>query len=369
MKIVLFGNAPDKIAAIRYRVVKFARMLEAEGRRCVICLPSSTAAYETWYEGKPAWRKLLYLCAVLVRRLAQVRHVIGADAVFFRGPLLPYGPPFIEGLIRLLNPRMIFDIDDAIWEPPAHVDSPMLRFVDFGWTRKMCRMCRHAVVGNAYLERQVREWLPDGGRDPDRVTIIPTCVDMEVHQPQKQHSDKRPVVLGWTGLSDNLGYLKPIELALQELARERGVTMHVASGKPYALEGVSVENEHWRKEGEAAYLLAADIGLMPLGSTRRAEGKCAFKALQYMAVGVPVVLSPVGMNATAVEDGVHGFHASTLEEWKDRLGRLIDDPALRQRMGAAAREHVARQYSHEANYPAFRRVIETVAAKAPDPRP
>jgi glycosyltransferase involved in cell wall biosynthesis len=359
MKIVLFGNAPDKIAAIRYRVIKFADMLQADGgHRCVVCLPSSIAAYEQWYEGRSQFSKLLYLFYTLLRRVGQMRHVIAADVVFFRGPLLPYLPPFLERLIHWINPRMVFDIDDAIWEPPAHVHSPMLRFVDFGWTRKMCGMCMHAVVGNEYLREYVSQYM-----DREAVTIIPTCVDMEIHQPPKVHDPARkPVVLGWTGLSDNLGYLKPIEPIIQELAKKYELAMDIATAKEYQLEGVRVENHYWVKEHEVDYLRAADIGLMPLHHTKRALGKCAFKAIQYMAVGVPAIITPVGMNAAVVEDGVHGFLADSPEEWREKLERLITDAALRAQMGEVARERVIAEYSHEANYPKFKRVMETVAA-------
>ena len=353
MKFVLFGNAPEKIAAIRYRVITFAEMLEADGHRCVVCLPASVATKERLWDRGNRLTKLLYLLLVLLRRIAQLRHVVGADAVFFRGPMFEYGPPVLERIVHALNPRMVFDIDDAIWEPPAHVDSPFMRFMDFGWVRKMAGMCRHAVVGNEYLRDYVLQFNP-------QVTIVPTCVDMTKHTEKDYRTHRGPVVLGWTGLKDNLGYMEPIEAVLQELAAKYPLKIHVATGRPYALEGVEVENEYWTMAHEIDYLRGADIGLMPLKDTPRARGKCAFKAIQYMAVGVPPVISPVGMNATVIEDGVNGFLADTPEEWRDKLERLIADPELRERMGRAARKTAQERYSHEANYPRFRQVMETV---------
>ncbi len=356
MKVVLFGNAPDKNAAIRYRVIKFAELLSAEGHRCIVCLPASTRCKERWYDRRSRWLKLLYLGVVFLRRIAQLRHVPGADAVFFRGPLFDYGPPILERIVHWLNPRMIFDIDDAVWEPPAHVDSPFLRFVDFGWMRKMAGMCRHAIVGNRYLEAHVSKLM-------EHVTVIPTCIDMDKHQAKTwEEAPGRPVALGWTGLKDNLGYLEIIERTLLELAREHDLVLDIASDGPYTLDGLRVEYHPWRLEHEFDYLRGADIGLMPLKDTPRARGKCAFKALQYMGVGTPCVISPVGMNAEVIEDGVDGFLAATPEEWRGKLARLIADPALRRRMGEAAREKVRRRYSHEAHYPRWKAVIEQVAA-------
>jgi glycosyltransferase involved in cell wall biosynthesis len=355
MKIVFFGNAPEKIAAIRYRIITFADRLSGEGHRCVICLPSSVALKDRLYEGRSKFSKLLYLFLVLVRRLGQIRHVLGADMVYFRGPVFDYGPPVIERIIRLLNPRMVFDIDDAIWEPAAHVTSPFLRFVDHGWVRKMCGMCAHAVVGNEYLAGYVRPLNPN-------ITIIPTCIDMDKHRQKSYPAPGRTVILGWTGLKDNLGYMEIIAKVLRELAARHDLKLEVASGADYHLEGVRVENRRWTIEHEFDYLEDADIGLMPLKDTPRARGKCAFKALQYMGVGTPVVISPVGMNADVIEDGVTGFLADTPEEWRQKLEALITQPELRERMGRAAREMVLGRYSHEANYPKFKQMLETVAA-------
>jgi len=361
MKIVFFGNASEKIAAIRYRVIKFADMLREEGHTCVVCLPSSIAMQERLYENRPKWSKLLFLLLVYLRRLTQLRHVLGADAVYMRGQLFLYGPPLLEYLARLLNKRIIFDIDDAIWEPPAHVDSAFARFIDYGWVRKMARISRHAVVGNETLADYVRQFNP-------HITVIPTCIDMARHEPKDYAGEAAngPVVLGWTGLKDNLGYMKPIEPVLRELAEHHALKISVATGKPYELAGVPVENHYWTLEHEIDYLREADIGLMPLQDTPRARGKCAFKALQYMGVGVPPVISPVGMNATVIEDGVNGFLADTPEEWREKLERLLRDPALRQRMGLAARETVQRLYSHEANFPKLKQALEHAAGKPLD---
>lgn len=364
MHIVFFGNASNRIAAIRYRIGSFARMLEAEGHRCTVCLPMSMEEEERYFDNAWAPRKCWILFRVVLRRLGQLRHVQGADVVYFRGPLLPYGPPVLERVIRWMNPRLIFDLDDAIWEPPAHVESAFLRLVDYGWTRKMAGLCAHAVVGNDRLRDYV---VPLNAN----VTIIPTCIDMVLHMGKTYSTQSenrelesprsKTVVLGWTGLKDNLGYLAPIESVLKALAEEHDIVLHIATGKPYALDGVDVVNDHWTLDQEIHYLHHADIGLMPLHDTPRARGKCAFKALQYMAVGTPVVLSPVGMNAEVVEDGVSGFLADSPEAWKEKLGLLIADSELRERIGRAARERVQTRYSHEVYYPVLKGVLERVA--------
>ncbi|MFP4502468.1 MAG: glycosyltransferase family 4 protein [Candidatus Hydrogenedentota bacterium] len=355
-KVVLFGNETERIAAIRYRVITFAHMLEEEGGyECRICLPAANRLWQRLYENKGKLSKLLYFVIVLLNRIAQLRHVIGADVVFFRGPLLPYGPPVLERLIHRLNGRMVYDIDDAVWVPPAYVESIFERFMDHHWIWKMCGMCVHGVVGNTYLAEQV------GPKGPP-VTVIPTCVDMHRHT-QKHYPPPadRPVVLGWTGLHSNLGYFEIIADVLQQLAREHDIVLYIATGKPFTLAGVRVANHHWRIADEIRYLQEPDIGLMPLVDSPRARGKCAYKAMQFMAVGTPCVISPVGMNAEVIQQGVTGFLADSPAEWHEKLTRLIVDPELRERMGRMAREHMMEQYSHEANYPKFKAMVDTVA--------
>jgi len=358
LRIVFFGNAATNIAAIRYRVIRFAEMLEADGHTCVVCLPSSFATWERLYGRGNRWSKLLYLLVCIVNRLLQLRHVPGADAVVLRGPLVygGYGPPLLEHLCHALNPRMIYDIDDAVWAAPDGVDSPFQRWANLDWIWTMGRLCAHGIVGNQYLADQVR------GRSPE-VTIIPTCIDMDRHAAKTYpvRAEGEPVILGWTGLYSNLVNLDIIAAPLQQLAAEQPLRLHIATGRPYSLKSVEVENEHWVVEDEVRYLQRADIGLMPLLDTPSTRGKCAFKALQYMGVGTPCVVSPVGMNAEIIEDGVNGFLASTPEEWHDKLERLVRDPALRERMGRAARETVQQRYSHEANYPKLKAALEKVA--------
>lgn len=355
MKFVFFACETRKIAAIRYRVESFARLLEREGHTCIVCVPASVNQKEGLYESRGRLGKLFYLLLVLLRRIVQLRHVPGADAVFFRGPVFPYGPPLFERIIHCMNKRLIMDLDDAIWERPAFVKSPFIHFMDFGWTRKMAKWCRHAVAGNEVIKAYVEQ-----AGCP--ATIIPTCIDMGLHQQKTYTKDAdRPVILGWTGLSDNLGYLDRIAPAIKTLSERYPLELMVSTAKAYHFPGITVRNRTWTMTEEIDYLSEADIGLMPLEDTPRARGKCAFKALQYMGVGTPVVLSPVGMNKEVVENGVTGFLADTPEEWQDNLERLIADAGLRENMGRSARRYIEQHYSIDAYYPVFKKVLQSVA--------
>ncbi|MGC8737221.1 MAG: glycosyltransferase family 4 protein [Candidatus Hydrogenedens sp.] len=357
MKIVFFGNATEKNAAIRYRVQKFADMFEVEGYPCIVCLPSSVDFYLKYFENQPKYKKAIYWLCVWLRRWFQLRHIFNADVIFLRGPIFKYGPPIFEYIIHLFNKNMVFDIDDAVWEKPAFVKNYSLRFIDFDWAKKMCKICAGAVVGNRYLEEHVKQW---GAK---KIAIVPTCIDIEKHQQKKEYpKHNNPVIIGWTGTHTNLGYLDILKEPLKELSKKYPIQLFIASnGLNYNMEGVNVVFENWKLEKEFEYLQRPDIGLMPLIDTPRARGKCAFKALEYMGVGTPVVISPVGMNAEVIENGVHGFLAQTPEEWYDRLERLITNPDLREQMGRKARQRIVDLYSFEANYPQLKEFLLDIA--------
>ena len=361
MKIVFFSDTPETYAGTRNRVIKFAALLEGEGHHCVVCLPFDGRMQERFWDDRSPSSKTLYVALVLLLRCWQLRHVVGADAVFVRGRTIPYGPPLFERLAWLVNRRLIVDLDDAIWCPAAYVSSPYMWLVDHGWARKVCKFAAHVIAGNRYIEEYTRQFNA-------HVTIIPTCVDMSTHT-AKTYATGKPnerVLLGWTGLWTNLGYLEVIEEVLQRLAARHPIALYIASNKEYRLKGVEVLNHRWNLAHEIDYLKQPDIGLMPLAATERAKGKCAYKALEYMAVGTPCVISPVGMNREIIEDGVNGFLAATPEEWEEKLERLILSPELRERLGQAARASVAERYSHDVHYPRMKQVLEKVAGRGAD---
>jgi len=348
-------------AGIRHRAWLFARELEAAGEPCVLCVPASPEERIRLWEQGNRLLKVIYLAQCVMRLLVALRHVPRARAVFIRGRLFPYGPPVLERLVRLLNPAIMFDVDDAVWEPPAFVSSPFVRFQDREWARKMCGMARVAIAGNALIAEYLRA---HGGKG---VRIIPTCVDMD-RFPRRERPPKppgTPVVVGWIGSRDNQGYLRSVADALVRAAQNHPLRLLVVSNGCFEWPGLDVENRPWSLEREADDLHEMDIGIMPLDDTPRARGKCAFKALLCMAAGMPVVLSPVGMNREVVEHGISGFLAATPEEWERSISTLCASAALRAEMGRNARERVLRRYSIEAHLPRFHRALRETAGEIP----
>jgi glycosyltransferase involved in cell wall biosynthesis len=169
-------------------------------------------------------------------------------------------------------------------------------------------------------------------------------------------------VVGWTGSHSSVPYLSLVRGPLQELRRRRPFRFLIIGVEQFEIPGVDVECRPWSAESEVRDLWDMDVGIMPLPDEPWARGKCGMKAIQYMGIGIPAVVSPVGANREIVRDGVTGFHAATDAEWIGTLDRLLADASLRERLGAAARESVRTLYSAEAHAPRVAEILRQAAS-------
>jgi hypothetical protein len=284
-------------------------------------------------------------------------------------------------LLRRRASALLFDFDDAIWLRRRR-DNTVCRASARTRLRlaAVLRLSDQVIAGNEYLAAYARRW-------NRRVAVLPTPVDGEYYgggQSSGQwsvvsgQSDSRTLTtdhwppttavrLGWVGDGSNLSYLRRLEPALAALARRyAGLSLRVISSTPFESTAIPVENIPWSLPDEVANLRSFDIGLMPLEDDPWTRGKCGYKALQYMAVGIPVVCSPVGMNVEIVTEGETGLLADDLAAWERQLSRLIDSPALRQQLGAAGEQEVLQNYSLRAMAPRLASLLrETVSSPEP----
>jgi glycosyltransferase involved in cell wall biosynthesis len=171
-------------------------------------------------------------------------------------------------------------------------------------------------------------------------------------------------VVGWIGTPTTAGYLRAIVPVLAQACRARPFQLRVAgAGLPIAIDGMDVDNAAWTLQDEVALFSVCDIGVYPLPDDEWAKGKCGFKAIQFMACGVPVVASAVGVNREIIEDGVNGFLAASEREWVEKLTLLAGDATLRKQLGEAARQTIFDRYSLHVNAPrmaaALRAALDT----------
>lgn len=232
--------------------------------------------------------------------------------------------PGLEGLARVLRGPIVLDIDDAIWlEGLVGRAAP-----------RLASLARAGIAGNAFLA----DWLSGHCRD---VHVVPTAIDCARFVPRDGPVADRPIVFGWTGTSGNFPYLARIAPAIRDaLDAVPGASLFIVADRPPSLPGIPAERlrvERWTPEREADALREMDVGLMPLDDNDWTRGKCSFKMLQYMATGLPTVVSPVGMNVDVLAHGDSGIAATTGAAWTEALVALARDGDLRHHLGATGR--------------------------------
>jgi glycosyltransferase involved in cell wall biosynthesis len=268
-------------------------------------------------------------------------------------------------LLVSLTRRRIFDLDDAIYvRKPRRLGDPV---GDSLWRRrKFAATCRYAdvvVAGNEVLAAAARPATrPTPLRTPLSVVVLPTSIDASAYQATVA-SPADPPTVAWIGSPENLIYLEMIRPALARLSTlHPALTLRVICSAFPDWPEVRIERIPWSARTEAQALAGAHIGIMPLTDDEWSRGKCAFKLLQYMAASMPCVASPVGANTEAVIDGVTGFHARDHGQWEHALGRLIESPELRGRLGACGRGHVESRYALRAYRSDYAALLSRLAA-------
>jgi glycosyltransferase involved in cell wall biosynthesis len=241
--------------------------------------------------------------------------------------------------------RVVLDIDDAVW----HTSSPAAGGSRLAWLKGSARKIRwiarradHVVAGNELLA----DWL---GQYAERVTVVPSLVELR-GVPIRQHRAGAPIVLGWIGSASTARYLPRLTAALSALhgaAPELRFELHTVGAPRPDLPGLDVRSRPWSENAERDLLSRMDIGVMPLPDTPWTRGKCAYKALQYMAAGVPVVADDVGITAEVIGNHVAGLISNGDRQWTEALMTLARDPELRRRMGVEGRRRVEEGYSVE----------------------
>lgn len=298
--------------------------------------------------------KALGIIGGLLRRVQHIVKARHATYVFIHREATPVGPPWVEWLLtKVLRRKIIYDFDDAIWLTGTSQVNPLISLIK--WPSKVSSVCRWSntvSAGNAYLADFARQYA-------SRVIINPTTIDTEHHHQRLQDQSAMPVVIGWTGSHSTLKYLDSLVPILQQLAYEHRFRFLVITDRPPKTDLSVIDFVPWQQDTEVDDLLRMHIGVMPLPDDPWAQGKCGFKALQYMAVGIPAVVSPVGVNARIVTHGVEGYHCMTDEDWYQYLATLLTNTSERTRMGRAGREKVVEQYSVKANTENFLELFAT----------
>lgn len=346
---------PARAPSQRFRFEQYLEALTAAGLDYRLAPFLSGATWNILYKPGHTAAKVLGIMGGLLRRLGLLFEVPFFDFVFIHREAAPIGPPVFEWLIaKVLRKRIVYDFDDAIWLKDPAAEAGLLGRLK--WQQKVGSICRWAYkvsCGNAYLANFARQFNA-------RVVVNPTTLDTDLlhNQVRDQHLAGSPVI-GWTGTHTTLRHLDLVWPVLERLEQEgHEFIFHVISNQPPEYTGLrSLRYTAWQKQTEIPDLLQFNLGLMPLVDDAWAQGKCAFKALQYMALGVPALVSPVGMNTEVVDSGVNGYVCDTPAQWDQALRVLLASEAERIRQGAAARRTIVERYSVASNTVNFLRLF------------
>jgi glycosyltransferase involved in cell wall biosynthesis len=334
LRVIAYTGGPAGV----FRVRQYVDPLKGAGIAVREC-PSWSGSHPPQVK----WVRPFWGISNLSERAVDTARSLAYDLVFFQREMLS---TFVTWERFARRPR-IFDIDDAIW---VHRGG--------GFARRLAALCDHVICGNQFLAAEFSRWNPN-------VSILPTPVDVHRFCPRETENNSERPIIGWMGLSSNLVSLYQIEKALAEVLRRhpRAVLRIVSGAEPKFrnLPAEQVEYIPWTPENESSTMQEMTVGIMPLEDNLFTRGKCSYKMLLYMASGLPVVVSPVGMNAEVLGKGNVGFAAANESEWVEHLDRLLRDPGLRSRMGEAGRNVVVENYSVEVLAPKLAETLRSIS--------
>lgn len=338
-KKVLFLTKYDPSgASSRYRTYQYLPHL-APLQYTVVPLLTQQYLQQRFKRGRLAQIGLLIKAfSQRIKTLLQARQY---DLVFIEYELIPYFPAWLERWLHWRNIPYIVDYDDALFHQYDQHPNPVIRWLLGKKIATVMRLSSHVIAGNTYLAEYARR------AGAQHVSIIPTVIDLD-HYREADHYQKADIfTIVWIGSPSTTPYLKEVLPALQSLNQRHPIRLRLIGAGDIDIPGVTVERLAWQQDKEVEYISQCHVGIMPLPDTYWTRGKCGFKLIQYMACGLPVIASPVGVNAEIVESGKNGFLASNCEEWIHFMEKLIQNPYLAKTMGNMSYKKITSQYCLE----------------------
>lgn len=274
------------------------------------------------------------------------------DLIWIEKETLPWLPAWLEKLLLPRHVPFVLDYDDAVFHHYDHHRLGPVRWLLSGKHPALIRRSSLVTAGNAYLAAFA------SAAGATKVETIPTVINLERYPlAAPEHSTGSSSALphalprvGWIGQRSTAEFLVPHADLFKRISAE-GAAEFVAIGIDAVALGLPMTTLAWSEDSEVDSINTLDIGIMPLRDGAFEQGKCGYKLIQYMACGLPVIASPVGVNCQIVEDGVNGFLAETPEQWERSLRTLIADADLRCRMGQAGRQKVKQAYALQVTGP------------------
>lgn len=356
MRVLALTKYGPLAASTRQRFLQYRPFLEAHGMTLEVEPLLGDDALAA-INGPPGSRRKRPggLAARYGRRLAMLRRARDHDLLWVQYELFPYLPGLFDRLAVPAGTPVVLDFDDAIFHIYDQHRRGLVRRLLGRKLEPLIARAAACICGNAYLRAYAGRFCPE-------TVEIPTVVDTDLYCPPTSPVRDGPLVVGWLGSPTTWLNVEPLLPTILPLLRAHNAVLHVIGAGAAAQEEPGLRTFDWAEARELADLQAMDIGIMPLLDRPFQRGKCGYKLIQYMACGIPAIASPVGVNSEIVAAG-GGLLASTPEEWRDALARLLGDAALRRRLGAAGREAAVARYSLASQAPRVLAVLRTAVER------
>jgi glycosyltransferase involved in cell wall biosynthesis len=337
-----------------YRTKKWAEILTENGYKVDIKIPLTKKQSYKYFEAED----VRFYLIPLFKRTWQVLTSYKYNVVIARRELLQYndyGNLFLEKLLLKIHPKAILDFDDdisAAKQEPREITNFFGKLMLESGTKftDSLKLYNKFIVGSSYLKHRILSIKENVNEN--EICIIPTCVDYESYSPKdyKQINKGTPINLGWIGSNENLGLLERIIPYLEDVNKKTPIKLIIISGREVKPKvDFEIENILWSYETQIENLLKIDIGLMPLENTPVTRGKCGFKLIQYMGLGIVSVAGAVTINKEIVDDRINGFLIEPEDGWTDILLEVFESKENFSEMSKLARKKIMENYSFQAN--------------------
>lgn len=363
MKKVLYiaPHRPDRAPSQRFRFEQYIPFLKENGYDYTFSYLLSEKQDKMFYGKGNTVKKFFLLCNKFLYRLNDILKTKNYDLIFIQREAFFMGPPFFEYLLSKINTPFIFDFDDSIWLPNVSKANKNFTFLkNYGKTAKIITYADMIFAGNQYLASYASNY-------NNNVHIIPTTINTDeyVNNNVNKHHHNGKIIIGWSG---SITTIQHFEFAIPFLTRIKTkygdkVGFKIIGDASYVNKELGIVGLPWNKDNEIEELSSIDIGIMPLPDDEWARGKCGLKGLQYMALEIPSIMSPVGVNTEIIQDGFNGFLCSTVDEWEERISQLIESPAHRERIGKQGRQTVIEKYSFESQKSRYLQYFNELTSK------
>lgn len=346
------NRAPNQ----RFRFEQYMTFLQENGFECVLSpLIATPEEDKTFYKQGNYIKKILLGLRLALRRLTDVLRANEYDVIVIAREAFITGSTFFERALSKRKGKVIFDFDDSIWLNVISNNNRLFASLkDGSKTARIIKISDKVFAGNEFLANYAKKF-------NNNVVIIPTTIDTDVYQPAYDR-DKKKLTIGWSGSTSTIEHFQfaiPALRILKEKYKD-SITIKVIGDSSFVDPSLNINGIPWRSETELDDLREIDIGIMPLPDNEWTWGKCGLKGLQYMALEIPTVMSPVGVNLDIIQQGVNGYLANSTDEWVEKISDLIEHPDLRVQMGKEGRKTVVKKYSVKCTQEIYLRHLEDV---------